>query len=97
MSYARLVTFNIGAGQRAFAENMADQFAAMLRPQQGFLDITFLVDETSGEYASISHWETKEDAEASFQSSAPKLQEVLAGVLKSPPASRLYEVYAAKS
>lgn len=97
MPYARLITFNIGTGQRAFAESMADKFAAMLRSQQGFLEITFFVDEASGEYASISQWESKEDAEASYQSSAPKLQEVLGGALQSPPTSRLYEVYEAKS
>ncbi|MEZ5538289.1 MAG: antibiotic biosynthesis monooxygenase [Thiolinea sp.] len=96
MSYARLITFNLDAGQRAFAEGIADKFAAMLQSQQGFLSISFFIDEASGEYASISHWETKADAEKSYQSSAPRLQEATAGMLKSSPTFKLYEVYEAK-
>ncbi len=72
--YAQLVMLSLGSGTRSTAEKLADQFAPALRSLKGFKRVTFLGDETVGEYGSLSLWESKEDAEAAGAVMGPQLE-----------------------
>lgn len=72
--YATLLTLTLGPGMRSAGEKLADQFAPALRAMQGFKTVTYFGDETTGEYGSLTLWETKEDAEAAAAVTGPKLE-----------------------
>jgi len=95
--YARLMMFTLGPGMRSTAEKMADQFAPAVRALKGFKSITCLVDETGGEYGSLSLWESKEDAEAVAAAIGPRVDESLSAIGKGPPTRRQFEVYEPKA
>jgi len=52
---------------------------------------------TTGEYGSLSLWESKEDAEAAAAVMGPKMEQVVSGIAKAPPTRRFYEVYEPKT
>ncbi len=95
--YAQLVMFTLGTGMRATAEKLADQFAPVLRTLKGFKSITFLGDETAGEYASLTIWESKEDAEAAAAATRLQLELALSDIAMGPLTRRLFEVYEPKA
>ena len=95
--YAQLVMLTLGPGARSTAEKMADQFGPALRVMQGFKTVTFFGDETTGEYGSLTLWETKEDAEAAAAVMRPKLEQAVSGIAKAPPTRRFFEVYETKA
>ena len=95
--YAQLLTLSIGPGARSTAQNIADQFALALRAMKGFNTITFFGDDTTGEYGSLTLWETKEDAEAAAVVMGPKLEQAVSGIAKAPPNRRFFEVYEPKA
>jgi len=95
--YAQLVMLTLGPGTRSTAEKIADQFAPALRAMQGFKTITFFGDETTGDYGSLTLWETKEDAEAAAAVMRPKLEQAVSGIAKAPPTRRFFEVYETKA
>ena len=95
--YASLSVLTLGPGMRSTAENLADQFAPALRALKGFKRVMFLGDETVGEYASLSVWESKEDAEAAAAVIGPQLEQAVRGIVKGPPTRRFFEVYEPKA
>ena len=95
--YAQLVMLSLGPGTRSTAEKLADQFAPALRTLKGFKRVTFLGDETVGEYGSLSLWESKEDAEAAGAVIGPQLEQAVSGIAKAPPTRRFFEVYETKA
>jgi len=95
--YAQLVMLTLGPGTRSTVKKIADQFAPALRAMQGFKTITFFGDETTGEYGSLTLWETKEDAEAAAAVMRPKLEQAVSGIAKAPPTRRFFEVYEPKA
>ena len=95
--YAQLLMLTLGPGTRSTGEKLADQFAPALRAMQGFKTITFFGDETTGEYGSLTLWETKEDAEAAAAVMGPKLEQAVSGIAKAPPTRRFFEVYETKA
>ena len=95
--YAQLSMLTLGPGMRSTAEKLADQFAPALRALKGFKRVTFLGDETVGEYASLSVWESKEDAEAAGAVIGPQLEQAVSGIVKGPPTRRFFEVYEPKA
>ena len=95
--YAQLSMLTLGPGMRSTAEKLADQFALALRALKGFKRVTFLGDETVGEYASLSVWESKEDAEAAGAVIGPQLEQAVSGIVKGPPTRRFFEVYEPKA
>ena len=94
--YAQLVMLTLGPGTRSTAEKLADQFAPALKALKGFKRVTFLGDETVGEYGTLSLWESKEDVEAAAAVLGPKLEQAVSGIAKSPPTRRFFEVYEPK-
>ena len=95
--YATLVMFTLGPGTRSTAEKMAEQFAPLIKGLKGFKNITFLGDDELGEYASVTIYESKEDAEAAVATTGPRLEEALKGIVKGPPTRRLFEVFETKA
>ena len=95
--YAQLSIITLGPGMRSAAEKLADQFAPALKSMKGFKGVTFLGDDTVGEYMSLSLWESKEDAKAAATVMAPKLEQAVSGIAKVPPTRRFFEVYEAKA
>ena len=95
--YAHLVIFVLGPGMGSTAEKLADQFAPAYRTVKGFKSITFLGDDTTGEYGSLSLWESKEDLEAFRKVAGSQLEKALSGIVKGPPSIRLFEVYEPKA
>ena len=95
--YATWVMFILGPGTRSTAEKLADQFAPVLRTLKGFKSVTFLGDDTAGEYASLTLWELKEDAEAAVAATGSQLEQALSGIVKGPPIHRLFEVFEPKA
>jgi heme-degrading monooxygenase HmoA len=91
--YASLIMFTLGPGMRSTAEKLADQFDPALRNLKGFKRVTFLADEAVGEYASLSVWESKDDAEAAAAVTGPQLEQAVSGIVKGPPTRRYFEVY----
>ena len=94
--YAQLVMLTIGPGMRSTGEKLADQFASALKSLKGFISITFFGDVEVGEYASLSLWESKEDAEAAAAATGPKLEQAVSGIVKEQPTRRFFEVYEPK-
>ncbi len=95
--YAQLVMLSLGPGTRSTAEKLADQFTPALRALKGFKRVTFIGDDTVGEYGSLSLWETKEDVEAAAAVLGPKLEQAVSGIAKAPPTRRFFEVYEPKA
>ena len=95
--YAQLVMLTLGPGMRSTAGKIADQFAPALKTLKGFKRVIFIGDETTGEYGSLSLWESKEDAEAAAAVMRPKLEQAVSGIAKAPPTRRFFEVYEPKA
>ncbi len=95
--YARLVQITLGPGHREFAEERADVFAPVIAALKGHKSTTFLADFDSGEFSTISVWETKEDAEAAGEELATWLLEAVGDKLKGPPSVKILEVYEPKT
>ena len=95
--YAQLSMITLGPGMRSAGEKLADQFAPALKTLKGFKGVTFFGDETTGEYGSLTLWETKEDAEAAAAVTGPKLEQAVSGIAKAPPTRRFFEVYESKA
>ena len=95
--YAQLLMINMGPGMRSTAEKLANQFAPVLRALKGFKSVTFIGNETVGEYASLTIWESREDAEAAAKATASRLEQALSGIAKEPPTHKLFEVYEPKT
>ncbi len=95
--YASLLMLTLGPGMRSAGEKLADQFAPALRALKGFKRVTFLGDETVGEYGSLSLWESKEDVEAAAAVIGPQLEQAVSGIAKRPPTRHIFEVYESKA
>jgi len=91
--HARLVLFNVGPGMGPIVEKINDEMIPKLRERKGFIRATFLCNYEAGEYGALNVWESSEDAEASRKVVFPILESKLAGITKSPPTVRLFDVY----
>jgi heme-degrading monooxygenase HmoA len=94
--YAALFTLNLGPDMRPVGEKTADQFFSIIKNLKGFKGATFFGDATAGDYNGLVLWESKEDAEAAYAITGPKIQEALGNILKAPPTRRIYDVYEPK-
>ena len=95
--FAQLLMFTLGNGMRAQAEKMADEFAVAHKPLKGFKSAIFLGDDASGDYGSLTTWETPDDIKSAADILRPKLIEALSGIAKGPPTIRVFEVYEPKA
>ncbi len=91
--YARLAILTVGPGMWFTMEKIADEMAAHYRALKGFRSVTFLGNNDTNQYGTVSPWETKEDAEAVDAALGPALREKAGVLLKGPPEVRFFEVY----
>ncbi|MFQ5861443.1 MAG: hypothetical protein ACE5IG_07855, partial [Dehalococcoidia bacterium] len=63
-----------GSGNALDGGDSGQRRSSCLQTLKGFKGVTFLADETVGEYGGLSLWETKEDAEAATSALRPWLQ-----------------------
>ena len=95
--YANLVMFTLGPGKRSTAEKLFERFATAAKARKGFKTLTVLADDTVGEYGVLVVFESKEDADATFEALFPQVQEALAGIGQGQPTRRLFEVLEPKT
>ena len=94
--YATLTLIPIKPGMRDEIERVADGLFASLRGEKGFKSITFFIDPDGNECGGFAVWDSKEDAEASWATTGPKIQENMSKIATGPPARRVLEVYEPK-
>ena len=87
--YARLSVISMGVGTRPRVEELADRLAPRFRSLQGFRGVTFLMDDSTGDYGSFSLWDTREDAEAASAAINPHVARIFKGMLT----PWIFEVY----
>jgi heme-degrading monooxygenase HmoA len=91
--YARLVTLTLEPGNLTTAEKLADQAASVIRTLEGFKNVTFFGNDATGEYGSLSLWESEEDAEAVSKVTELHIREAVSDILKKQPTVRIFKVY----
>jgi quinol monooxygenase YgiN len=92
--YLRLVRFNIGSGNRAIAQGIADDLVPQITAQHGCASASVFGDDASGDFGLAVFWESTADAEAAAKVISPQLQEKLAGHVVGAPDMNLFEVLA---
>ena len=94
---AHLVLFKVGTGQRQAAEEMADKFASIYAECPNCKQVTFLGDAASGEYGSISLWDSETALAVYQQQAGPQLSAALQDIAQGPPMIRRFDVYDPKT
>jgi quinol monooxygenase YgiN len=92
--YARLVRFSCNPGEHGAAHALADDVVPLIAKQPGCESVMVFGDDSDGEFGLFVLWDTQPHADAAAAIVRPKLDEHLAGHLKSPPDARLFEVIA---
>ncbi len=91
--YAMWTIFTLGPGMRETADKLCEGWAPVLTSLKGFKSATFIGDDSVGQYAALSLWESKEDAEAAIADTDPKVQEQIGRMAKGPVTRKVYEVW----
>ncbi len=94
--YTTLTMFTTKPGMREIVEKLADGMFSTVSGMKGFKSVTFFADPETDEYGGFSLWESKEDADAAFTVTGPKLEEALNDIGTGPPTRRVFEVYEPK-
>jgi quinol monooxygenase YgiN len=94
--YLRLVQFNLGPGQRALAERVADRVVPGIRAHAGCERCEFFIDDEGGNYGFIVLWQSKETAAAAAEIFRPILQSLLGDALTVNHTVRLFDIYEPK-
>jgi heme-degrading monooxygenase HmoA len=95
--YGLLLLSPLGPGMRPTVEKLGDQFSPVQKIAKGFKSETFLADDTTGDYGSLTLWKSKEDIGAFQKAASAHLTKALSGIAKGPPSIRVYDVYQPKS
>ena len=90
--HALWTTFTLGPGTSQTAQKIGEQWAPVLQSFKGFKSATFIADDSAGEYAGLSLWETKEDAESALAETDPKVQQQIGSIATGPVTRKIYEV-----
>lgn len=92
--YARIQRFNLPQGRIDVAESLADQVAALLRTQRGFVSLTLLSDDSSGEYVFVTQWDALDDIGV-FEHSREewRLRELLSPHITAVPQIEVYQIH----
>lgn len=90
--YAILTTFTLLADKHETADKLGDQWQPVLSSLEGFKSATMCGDAETGEYAALTLWETKEDAEAAVAATEAGFQRSVVSIAMEPPIRRVYEI-----
>lgn len=91
--YASTTMFAMPPGMRGKMEQLADRMLAGMRQLNGFVSITFVMNEETNEYGGFATWESKEDAKVAMDRTGSQLDEALADIVIGPLRRKLFEVY----
>jgi len=91
--YAAMTKFAVPPGMRPKMEKLADQMKLGMSQMEGFVSVTFFVNEAISVYGGFGIWETREDAMAARELTETKLKEALEGILIGDIGRELFEVY----
>lgn len=91
--YARLVILKSSPENRSAIESMADELAGFTAGLEGYIQVTYLVNDDDTSYASLSVWQTREQAEAAGAAVMAQFGEQMASFSTVPPVIEVYEVY----
>jgi len=94
--HVRLVTLKLKPGSMSTAAKLADHAASEIRRLKGFKNVTFFGNNETGEYGSLSLWETEEDAEAVSKATGLQIRDIVGDLLIERPMVRICEVYGPK-
>ncbi len=94
--HVRLVTLKLKPESMSTAVKLADHAASEIRRLKGFKNVTFFGNNETGEYGSLSLWETEEDAEAVSKATGLQIRDVVGDLLIERPMVRICEVYGPK-
>ena len=95
--YANLTLFTLGPGKRSVGEKLVNQFAPALAARDGFKRATFLADDTTGTYGVLVVFDSKEAAQATWETLSPRLKKALDGIAQGPPTRTLFEILEPKA
>lgn len=95
--YARMVTLQLGPGQLAATQKVANAQDPIIRALPGFHSLTWLHNETAGEYGSFSLWDTRDHATAVGGVGGLQLNEELREALIERPRVQIFEVAVAET
>ena len=90
--FARLVRFSIEPESDTKAQALASDIGPLIALQPGCQAVTVFGDHGEGEYGIYVLWDTQENADTAAGVIRPRLNEHLAGSVKAPPETRLFEV-----
>lgn len=93
--YTRVVELTSKPGKaREVCDTVNDKVLPILKKQTGFVDETVLVSDTEPDRVlGLSFWNAKEDAERYHREQYPKINEMLAHLLETPPVIRTFDVH----
>jgi len=91
--YAAMTKFAVPPGMRPKMERLADQMKLEMSQMDGFVSVTFIVNEAISVYGGFGLWKTREDALAAREITDTKLKEALEGILIGEIGRELFEVY----
>jgi heme-degrading monooxygenase HmoA len=94
--FARLVRFTVEPGFESKAQDLANELGPLISVQPGCQAVTVFGDKGDGEYGIYVLWDTQENADTAAGVVRPQLNENLAGHVKAPPDTRLFEVLFSK-
>lgn len=95
--FARMVTLQLGPGQLAVTQKIANAQDPIVRALPGFRSLTWLHNETAGEYGSFSLWDTREHATAVGGVGDLQLSDELKEALAERPRVQIFEVAVAET
>ncbi len=91
--YARMLLVDFDSKANITRFDLANRWHAGVSTLPGFISVSFLSDESTGEQGYISYWETLEQAIDAGEKVGRQLPRALANVITSPPRIRYFEVY----
>ncbi|QSO52139.1 hypothetical protein JZ785_25925 [Alicyclobacillus curvatus] len=91
--YACLLKVVLGPDTRETAQRIADFFDPLLRELPGFQENYFTANYETGEYASFSVWDTKEQLIEALRVTYPLCQKLMSFEYQWAPSYELFEVY----
>ena len=90
--FARLVRFSLDSVGEAKAQELADELGPLIAIQPGCEAVTIFGNDGDGEYGIYVLWDSQENADTAAALVRPRLNEHLAGKVKAPPDTRLFQV-----
>ena len=92
--FALLKRFNLSQGYAKLAEGLTDRITPIMHRQPGFLSLTLLSDETSGEYIFLTYWEDLEQLNAFDRSSDEwRIRDMMSEHLTAVPIIEIYRLH----